>query len=169
MMTLPRNSVAAWLLVTALVAFALAPLANLTDATLTAVMYLKFGILIAATFLARFGSKRYAAWWFGFSVCGWASTLFGAWSLWAGINKVVLTPPGVDFCVLSDSIAIQIEKAMGLSRPSNQGRLASVVRLWFNIFAAVTGGLLAIGCEHRSTRRLGRSSQDEGFDQRSPM
>jgi hypothetical protein len=155
-MTLPRNSVATWLLVTTLVAFALAPLASLSDATLTALMYVKFTIMIIATFLVRYGPERNAAWWFGFSTFGWASILISVPGLWYSIGAVNLAP-GINLADLNRSIGEQVAAAMtSSSRPAvNVNEIDIVVQSWFMILAAMTGGFLSLALDRRSQRRVG--------------
>ena len=144
-MKVSRNSVAGWLFATALVAFTLAPLGYLTNVGLTILMYFKFGSLIVATFLARFGGRRHVSWWFGVATFGWASILFQVPGLWLVPGLVIA--PNVDLTDLANSAAYWIaDLTRGSSQPIGL-RSEAVVQCWLTIIAALIGGKLAYLCE----------------------
>jgi hypothetical protein len=162
-MTLVRNSVGTWLFVTALVALMLAPLYYLTDPGILVLMYARFGLMITATFLARFGERRHRTWWFGFSACGWAAILFSVPGLWS-LGSVNVAP-GIDLADLSASIAFQL--ADGSLSAGRVDQLAAVVDSWFNLLAAFTGGMMALALDRRG-RQLRRARHDHVSDRTNP-
>jgi hypothetical protein len=150
-MNLSRNSVAGWSFATALVARGLAPLANLTDGAMIALIYAKFAMLVVATFLARFCRGPSAAWWFGFATLGWASMLFcmpDLWN-WNGVGAVEVAP-GV---YLDDMIYARVVSALELP---DTGRIAKMVELivstWITILASTSGGYVALLLDRKARR-----------------
>ncbi len=146
-----RNSVAGWLIATALVALGLAPLANLTDGVVIALIYAKFTMLVVATFLARFGRGPSAAWWFGFATLGWASMLFLSPDLWNwnGLGDVEVAPR----IYLDDVIYNRVVEAMQLPDTGNNVEMVElVVSTWITILASTSGGFVALLLDRRARR-----------------
>jgi hypothetical protein len=156
-MPLVRNSVGTWLGIVALMALCLAPLANLSDLTSLALVYVKFGLVIVATFLARYRPGRPAAWWFGFATLGWASILIGGPG--NSMGHIALTS-NADLGDLSGSVVVSLIAILfpnlAIGSPPNMKsfvHLRGVVQLWFLIVAATAGGLLSLFVYDRQNRR----------------
>ena len=155
-----RNSVAGWLFAVAVIALGLAPLANLNDGVMIAVINAKFAMLVVATFLARFGRGPSAAWWFGFATLGWTSVLIGVPELWEGINSVKMAP-GLYLGDVAGSIADRLASAMKppigtvhAAQVEHFEKVQHVVSTWITILASIAGGSLALLID----RRAGRSA-----------
>jgi hypothetical protein len=69
-------SIAHMMLFVVVLALGLAPLGAPLGLMTGVNAYLRVGIVVAATFAARYRTGRASAWWFGFAVFGWASLLF---------------------------------------------------------------------------------------------
>jgi hypothetical protein len=160
-MPLVRNSVGTWLGIVALIALCLAPLANLSDLTSLALVYLKFGLVILATFLARYRPGRPAAWWFGFATLGWASILIGG----PGNSMPQFSLSGrISFSDLCDSLGCSVLDVLIPDwRPASRRlpygingpffHIRGVVQFWFLIVAATAGGLLSLFVYDRQNRQ----------------
>ncbi len=157
-----RLSIAGLMVVVAVVGAGLAPLASLSDAWLVALMYVEFGVVVAATFLARFGSAKGSGWWFGFATFGWGRLLISVPGLWYAVNKPVAVQ-GVDVADLTGSFGEYVAILMAESIPAGQltrhiTMVIAVVGFWFTMISAVAGGFLGRALDRR---RLARSHPPE--------
>jgi hypothetical protein len=142
----------------AVISVGLVPLNDPARPWLGALMYLKIGILIAATFLARYGHNR--DWWFGFATLGWAHLIISVPGLW---NAVYALAPQAGFDVFdlagsaADLVKLWANRQEGRAR-NWYAPEAAVISFWMTMGASAAGGSLSViisaWCEEREQTTL---------------
>jgi hypothetical protein len=119
---------------------------NPTEDSLLILLLLRFGVLLYATFQARFASDASQPWWFGFAVFGWAYIAFGAAAFIDHFAYNVWFDP-------ANPLGNLAALASGMSPGRQSARLASVARFWVTIVLGILGGSLASAIARRKGRR----------------
>jgi hypothetical protein len=132
----------------AVIAVTFAALNDPTDLRLSLLLYAKVGILLWATFCARYSRGRAATWWFGFAAFGWAQMMIST------LNPAVKTAGDVapwyrQVTDIAGTIGGWLHYHASHGPYGYPGRLAEVVRFWMNLGIAVIGGLLALALAPR--------------------
>jgi hypothetical protein len=126
--------------IVAVAAAGLIPLNNPTRTWLGALMYVKFGALTVATFLARHG--RRGDFWFGFAACGWAYILFCVPGLWNAVGYLD-DPAGIDPFDLTGTAGKLLSEWRNSEDPGPYGYsnpFAAVLSFWMTMLLTLVGG-----------------------------
>lgn len=122
-----------------------------SDVSLGGLKSLKVGLILFASFQARYGRGKTADWWFGFAAFGWASVMLSALELpYFPAHRIARTGywdlfhPGV-------TLGQWIEDRDHLPGSDHRGqvRMAEAARYWLTLLAALVGGLLSLQISRR--------------------
>jgi hypothetical protein len=135
----------------AIVAIGLVPFNNPTQIWLGCLMYVKFSVIVAATFLARYGKNR--DWWFGFAALGASYTLLSVPGLWHAVSYLGNGNEFDYFDLTGDAgrlVASLKAQQQGGSGPNSDPRIyAAIVQFWGTMAMSFIGGYLSLAIASR--------------------
>lgn len=163
-MSYSKNSIARWMIGVGLLAFGLAPLASPSLVWILVLIYIELGVVVGATFRARFGPERHSGWWFGFATLGWATLVTNIPGLWASAQNAVEVS-GVDLANIADQLGFRLGRVMNSEMRTSPSysffeTCKATVRFWFFVMATFAGGWAG--------HRLSRGGRAEAPTQETP-
>lgn len=139
------SSIGKMMMIVAIFSVACAATMRPSTEMLTLLLHVKVGVLLWATFRARYGDGWDSAWWFGFAACGWGAFAMGVPNNTMPLPDALGAPTYMNPADIAGTIGTWIYYLIRpRSHPWGGYNLAEAARFWMMmIVAGLIGGTVS--------------------------